>query len=413
MDKKLIYFPSFSAGAFGNGAKKNELLKNGSTCRFYDKAFPEKFRHPYFLWPAGHFYKQQNINQEWGFVDNPDVLLFGDSGGYQIASGAIKWSDEIRDKILVWLDENSNIAMNLDIPPRLKYEGKFEECLEISTKNIKFFHENRKNPKVKFLNVIQGNNEYTYNQWYQEVKKYEFEGWSIGGCGGSLYRFLSGLMVFLNNKEHLNPNNEYLHILGTSKIIDFLILSQLQKSINDVGSKLQVTTDSSSPNRATVFGTVYHGYDLKDCSFKSLHLPKSTIDHGRDRSKDGKNTLILGNGEFHLPILNEFHEWLKDGYEYDDIKSWNSLGYIASVLHNFYLFKDALREIEYYIYGEPYVLQQVLNSDSFKLLNLVDEMVKSESPEKVFQKNKQFILQINSKYSDLNLKMNTEVESFF
>jgi len=33
--------------------------------------------------------------------------------------------------------------MNLDIPPRFEYEGKFDECLQISSDNFKYFADNQ------------------------------------------------------------------------------------------------------------------------------------------------------------------------------------------------------------------------------------------------------------------------------
>ena len=379
--KKFVYFPSFSAGVYGAGCKMDSKLKNGVSCRFYSKEFPEEFYYPYFLWPAAHFYKRKDLKEVWGF--GPEVELFGDSGGYQIASGAIKWTPELKEDILDWLENNSTIAMNLDIPPRLQYNNKFSECLDISRENIKFFHENRKG-NTKFLNIIQGNNLLTYKKWYDEVKSFDFEGWAIGGASGSIFRLASGLCALLEGKEHFKDYNKFLHILGTSKIIDFFILAQLQKSFNDVGSKITVTTDSSSPNRSTVYGMVYYGYDLKNGSFKSFHVPKERTD--KERNKTVFTEQKLSKNDIHLPLINNFHKWLKDGYEFQDIKDWNNLGYITAVLHNFYLFRSAIDEINYFVNGDPYLLEQVVSKETFQILKSIDELVKADDPKKVFSK---------------------------
>lgn len=396
MNKEFIYYPSFSAGAYGNAIKNDLIMENGMTCRFYDNRFNSEFRHPFFLWPAAHFKNQSNLKEKFGFDDS--ISLFGDSGGYQVASGVLKWNPELKLQILNWLEENSNIAMNLDIPPRLTYEGKMDECMEISHANIKYFYENRQG-KTKFLNVIQGNDEHSYLGWYQKMKDFQFEGWSIGGAGGSLYRFMSGIMAFLSENEHLKPHNEYFHVLGTSKISDFFILSQLQKSLNDVGSPVQLTTDSSSPNRATSFGTIYIGYDLKRMNFKSIHYPKHTIEHGKDKSNFSTKELVKSN-DYKLPELNQFTKWLKECYNYDDIKNWTSLGYVTAVLHNFSIFKSAISDINYYVQGEPYILEQIIDSDMQRILNIVDLMVKSGNSIDIFNKNKEYIKSIGSKIDD-------------
>ena len=81
-------------------------------------------------------------------------------------------------------------------------------------------------------------------------------------------------MTILNGKEHLKDDSRWIHILGVSKIKDFLMLEQLQKSLNEVGSNMRVTTDSSSPDRAVVFGSFYSGYSIKRATFESINIPK-------------------------------------------------------------------------------------------------------------------------------------------
>ena len=100
---------------------KDDKLSSGVPCRFYSDDYPEKFRHKYFLVTAGHYYKKMDIRQQMGLGD--DVLVFGDSGGYQIATGALKYSDDLREKIFHWLEANSDVAANLDIAPKTVYEN--------------------------------------------------------------------------------------------------------------------------------------------------------------------------------------------------------------------------------------------------------------------------------------------------
>jgi len=82
--KEFIYFPSLSAGGFASSLIKDTKLTNGTTCRFYDDSYPEEFRHKNFLITAGHYYKKMDIRDQFGL--GKDSLVFGDSGGYQIAT---------------------------------------------------------------------------------------------------------------------------------------------------------------------------------------------------------------------------------------------------------------------------------------------------------------------------------------
>ena len=46
---KFKFVPSFSVGGFGDKLRDDFRFKNGLACRFYQKDFPEKFRHNDFL----------------------------------------------------------------------------------------------------------------------------------------------------------------------------------------------------------------------------------------------------------------------------------------------------------------------------------------------------------------------------
>ena len=58
-------------------------------------------------------------------------------------------------------------------------------------------------------------------------------------------------------------------------------------------------------------------------------------------------------------------------------------------LHNFYVFKDAIRNVTELIYGHDYILEQAVDREVYKVLKSIDEMVKSDDPTKVFEKYKQ------------------------
>ncbi len=399
MNNNFIYFPSFSVGNFSNAMKVDKKLRNGLPFRFHSNEFPIEYQHPYFLVTAGHFYKKApNFTKEWSFKTETDnTLILGDSGGYQIASGAIKWDKNLQPIILKWLEHNSDIAMNLDIPPRLQYDGKFNECLEISIDNFKYFDTNRIG-KTDFLNVVQGNDEHTYLKWYNSVKHFNFDGWAIGGAGGSIYRFMSGVMSIINGKEQYNDNRRWLHVLGTSKVIDFLILSQLQKSLNDINSKMRVTTDSSTPSRAVVYGLYYFDVDYKNCNFRSLHIPKERAKNNKNVSKHTVNSMV---DEHLLPNICKFDSLLNGGYTFDDLKDWTIEGYGAVILHNFMFFKETIDKINEFINSHPYFLEQIVNTDTFLLLKSIDEMVKAyengTTPEKVFAKYKNLYTKLSSK----------------
>ena len=387
----FIYFPSFSVGGFGDGLRKNIILKNGLESRFYSDTFPKKYRHPYFLITAGHYYKKKDFRKEMGFPD--DVLVIGDSGGFQIASGAIEWSKEFRHNIFTWLEENSDLAMNLDIPPKMKYKGKVKECLEISKDNFKYFADNRTGT-TDFLNVLQGADEHSFKHWYNEVKQFPFDGWAIGNIGGNIYKFISGMMTLLDGKEHLNPNRKYIHFFATSRIPEFLMLSQLQKSLTDIDSKMKVTTDSSTPDRAIVFGNYYTSFNLKKGTFQSINFPKHEAAEIL-REVDG----------FELPYVIEFDNELDGTINVDDVIKWNVDCTLTMRLHNFYFFVDTMNKLDSAVKGHDYVLSQLISKDMFRVLKSIDEMVKSDSPHRVFEKYKPLYIKLSNTMRERSIEI--------
>ena len=382
---KFIYFPSFSAGAMGSSLAKNVKLKNDLSIRFYSDEFPKKYRHTDILITAGHHFKKDDYKNDLGLTDKN--LVMGDSGGYQIASGAIKWDMSIRERIFKWLEHNSDIAMNLDIPPKIKYEGMYEECLKISKDNFKYFADNQSG-NTDFLNVVQGTNDLEYINWYNEMKDYPFQGWAVGGGGRNVFTFMSGVMSLLQGGEHLKDTNKYFHILGISKIKDFLMLNQLQKSLNEIGSDIVVTTDSSSPDRAVVFGSYYHSYDFKKAVFRSINVPKYD-----DSFKDQVFK--------HLPVSTEFdREYLREALTWDDTIEWKGQCTMAIRLHNFMVFKEAIEKAEYYVHCHDYIKKQVLSNDMYELLTAIDAMVKNDNPRQVFEKYKPLFKRLSNVKSE-------------
>ena len=51
-------------------------------------------------------------------------------------------------------------------------------------------------------------------------------------------------------------------------------------------------------------------------------------------------------------------------------------------------FKEAIQQVEHYIDGHDYILEQVVDKDIYTVLHSIDEMVKSDNPIQVFEKYK-------------------------
>lgn len=355
--KKIIYFPSFSTGTLGNSLLQNHTFKDGTSYRFWSEGYPEKYRHPYFLITAGHDFKRKEFSKKFDFTD--DTLVFGDSGGYQIATGYIDWNLDIRKQIFDWLEDNAHISMNIDIPTRGKYAGKFAECLEISNDNFKYFADHQSG-KTDFLNVIQGTDIIEYQKWYNVVNQYEFSGWALGGAR-TIYRMLAALCVLLDAGELHKKNNKWLHFLGISKVTDAIVLTEIQKCLEDIGSEITVTFDSSSPSRSTMYGLFYTGYNTRSGNFEYIRIPR-TQDINRQLSYNP------------LPNYTDFDEFLWSNYTMEEFCQFSSKSYSALGLHNFAIFKDCFDYVVPMSTVDIYLKSQIYSKNIIEILECIDSI---------------------------------------
>lgn len=375
----FIYFPSFSTAGVAPELKKDFRFGNNVPCRFYSEEMKD-LRYPYFLLSAGANYRTKDARKKFGLSD--DVLVVGDSGGFQIKTGNLDWKPELKETILRWLEDNSDIAMNLDIPPGGKIFKDYDQCLNMSAENFAYFQEHRVPGKVDFINILQAGYDDKTLSWYNKVKEFEFEGWSIGGCQGQkLSSMLYAVAILLDGKEHLKPNNKWLHILGTAKVFDFFMLEQLQKSFNEVGSNFRVTTDSSSPDYAVVFGGYYLDYSLKRMNIESVNFPKRED---------------IFNNELTLPAVTKFDELIKGQLHYKDVFEYNRTSFTGMSIHNLYVLTECIERIQELMSHHDDLINQVVGDDKFRLLKSIDEMVKSDRPMDVYDKYKPLYLKLSN-----------------
>lgn len=382
---RFLYIPSFDTATAMNAGKKNFKLKDGTPWRFWEDGFPQEYRHNAFLLTAGHNYKKKDHAAMYEFPK--DMIVMGDSGGYQICSGAIKWDIGFRDKILEWLEHNTTVAINLDIPPRGQYSGRFAESLAISIDNFKYFAD-KQTGRTEFLNVLQGTSYSEISRWYQTVKGLPFQGWSVGGAGGNLPMLMLMLTVLLENKEHLNDNTKWLHILGVSSVSEFLVLTKLQRIFNDLDLNIQVTADSSTPNLGVAYGYYYIGFDIRELRYKYIHFPR----------KEKLDFNLIQRS--HLPIITSLDRRMWESFTLEEFSEWKSEHYGWLTAHNFTVFMDCYNQCDALINGDPYILEQCINKDMGLVLNSIQEMVNSSNPYAVYQK----YFPLYSKISRLNSK---------
>jgi len=384
--KDFIYILCLSAGAVAAAFKNTKYFfegtKNQITPRYYSDEFPAEFRHKYFLVTAGHHYKNDNFLRDFGLEDS---FVFGDSGGYQICKERIKLTDELVRRIFGFLENNSTVAANLDIPPKGTIKISFQESLDLSYKNFTYFADEQTG-KTKYLNVLHGTNPAQVALWYDKVKGMPFNGWACGSVYQK-YSLLYTIAHLLENGEFSNPNNEYVHFFGLSSPIDFLVCAKLQKCLNKYGSHVTITTDSSSPSLNGLYGTYTHGLNYRESTWSIFKLLKcSNIDYDIDEPLPCP---------IDCPICNST--------TYQDFKSYSTLQTQYIVLHNTMMYVKYSKLIQKLIYTPTEILDTYLSKDVSKMLGSIELMFESGTPLKIFNKFSPFYSSFDSSIKIKNI----------
>ena len=307
------------------------------------------------LYSAGHAcLNMEQVNDRDSMVVNRDrkfSTIVGDSGGYQIGRGVIKfdWKDfegnkanKVRSDILNWLELTSDWAMTLDVPtwaaddlnsPKTGLTS-FKDTLDGTIYNNKFFQKNRLG-QTKLLNVLQGDDWETAQIWYDAVKDFEFEGWAMGGINMCDMEVMLKRLIIMRDEKKLE-GKDWMHVLGTSQLDWACYLTGVQRQVREhINPNFTISFDSASAFLSTANGLVYThnlftpkrwSYIMEkaqdDKAMKGSDIPfpfKSAIG---DRLKM-KDVCWYGEGD-----LN------KNGKE--GATAWDSFSYCLMMAHNVY-----------------------------------------------------------------------------
>lgn len=212
-------------------------------------------------------------------------IVIGDSGGYQYIREPFL-GDASRWQSLRWLEENSQLAMTLDIPTRAiglnSQFPTFESCLSVTLQNLDFIERNRIGA-ARHLNVLQGRDRREINRWYDAVKLRPFDGWAFGGGTRTVSEFVR-LVTMMLAEGLLGPDRAHIHVLGTSTASMAVLLTAVQTGVRQQLRlpNFRVTFDTSSPSQMMMRGKGYGGFiaDGKQFSIAARPLPDSYVYRG-------------------------------------------------------------------------------------------------------------------------------------
>ena len=313
------------------------------------------FTYPTALYSAGHAcLDMEKVADRDSMCVNRDrkfSTIVGDSGGYQLGKGIIKfdWKDfegnkanEVRSNILNWLELTADWSMTLDVPswaaddlnsPKTGLTS-FKDCLDGTVYNNKFFQKNRLG-QTKFLNVLQGDDWESACTWYDAVKDFEFEGWAMGGINMCDMEVMLKRLIIMRDEKKLD-GKDWMHVLGTSQLDWACFLTQVQRQVRKhINENFTISFDSASAFLSTANGLVYT---------HNLFTPKRWS-YIMEKAPDDKR---LKGSDIPFPFKSAIGErlemkdicWYGEGDLNKNNKegktSWDSFSYTLMMAHNVY-----------------------------------------------------------------------------
>jgi hypothetical protein len=373
-----VYLPAISSfySTYVDKQRQDEFIPKDRIPAGFDRGVegmnflnPEQgyFYYKHALYSAGHAQLdiEKSLKQELMIQDRDrsKTMILGDSGGYQIGKGVIKFdwqnfegaeANKVRKKILTWLDVTADWSMMLDVPtwacdhihsPKTGLKT-FDDCLDKTKFNNKYFIENRIGSKeggTKLLNVLQGSNWENAEAWYQGVKEYSdtskygdraAEGWAMGGANMCKMPITLKRLITMRFDGMLEGKN-WMHFLGTAQLDWACYLTAIQRQIRKhINEEFTISFDCASPFIATAHGLVYTNAQHTSKRFSVI----------MDKAPDDKS--LSGRHDIPFPFESNFGQRLtiadichyapgmlnKIGKE--GKTSWDSFAYALMMGHN-------------------------------------------------------------------------------
>lgn len=287
---------------------------------------------PCSLYSAGQAAKGSGKNETKDMVTGRQkdiTTILGDSGGFQIQTGAIKFEgDKTRNRMMKWLEDNCDWSMILDFPTggiqignidqhlkRLESDQWLRDTLgnivldkagnptpnplpdwgnkaaldaliikngaDVNDINVRLFYacmlqtiinndyfvNNREPGATKFLNVVQGRNESESKIWYDNVKHYPFEGWSLASHHKENFKMSLERIINMRD-DNLLADRDWMHFLGVGKFQNGCVYTTIQRQVREqINPNFTISYDVSSPFTLAAYGKVFLGYNLNKDSW--------------------------------------------------------------------------------------------------------------------------------------------------
>ena len=307
-------------------------------------------------------------------------------------------------KILRWLEHTADWSMCLDIPSFSVSLGigvnTVKDCMAYTAYNNEWFVQNRVPGATKFLNVIQGNDIPSADEWFDTMAPFSdpkvygdraFEGWAMGGEHMRWWKLILYRMIKMRDGGHFD-GKDWIHFLGTSALEPAVMLTAIKRQLQKINPNLEVSFDSASAFVSVARGLVYTQNEF-DMMRKNPRFG-FTMDKAKDDKKYAGSTEPYNKirpGEYDLdinntPVMNCYTEGdiCCRGVDYESKTSWDSLSYVLLMAHNVYQHIEAVQEANRRTDNKDV---KSIPENVLEFVDLTERVFASENPMDLIEKN--------------------------
>lgn len=329
-----------------------------------------------------------------------------DSGGYQISTGKLRYSEATHFSMLRYA-EKFDAACILDAPTSAIGQPGFRtyrDCLTFTHQNARYTIRNRIEGATHFLNVIQGRSREEACTWLDAVKSLNdpakhgsraLEGWAYAGATRTHFSIVLDLLVRIRDEGLLRPD-AYVHFLGLGSPAIACVLTAIQDGLREtVGRDILVSFDNATP--FLLGGRYLHAligpeFPRRSLGVGSIPMPSGPQHLGSDEpwpcSSPIADRLTLGD----LNVRSR-----------PGRKSWDKFSQVLLTAHNTWVLSAAIAEANRSLRLDRGAALGRLPANVVEMADLAREILRSERPGTHIRQHKRLLDSLSSKSRNTRL----------